>query len=156
MRAVVCEEIGAFEGLHVGELPAPRVGPGEVGIAVEAAGVSFADVLFVQGRHQTEHTPPFAPGMEVAGRVVEVGPGVEGFREGDAVAALLHDGGHAERATALASECFPLPDGLASEVAAGTLSVYLTAHICLTWRRGWRRGSACLCWAQGAAWGWRA
>lgn len=133
MRAVVCSELGAFEALHVGELPAPPVGPGEVGIAVEAAGVSFADVLFVQGRHQTEHTPPFAPGMEVAGRVVEVGPGVEGFREGDAVAALLHDGGHAERATALASECFPVPEGLTAEVVAGALSVYLTAHICLTW-----------------------
>ena len=133
MRAVVCDELGKPEGLRLGDVPEPQVGPGEVGIGVEAAGVSFADVMFVQGRHQTEHTPPFAPGMEVAGRVVEVGPGVEGFREGDSVAALLYDGGHAERASALATECFPVPDGLSPEVAAGALSVYLTAHICLTW-----------------------
>ena len=48
------------------------------------------------------------------------------------MAALLHDGGYAERATARASECFPLPEGLTAEAAAGALSVYLTAHICLT------------------------
>lgn len=133
MRAVVCNELGKPADMRLGKLPQPPVGPGEVGIAVEAAGVSFADALFVQGKHQTEHTPPFAPGMEVAGRVVETGPGVEGFREGERVAALLYDGGYAERATALASECFPVPAELAPEVAAGTLSVYLTAHICLAW-----------------------
>lgn len=133
MRAVVCEELGKPENLRLGELPEPAVGPGEVGIAVEAAGVSFADVMFVQGKHQTEHVPPFAPGMEVAGRVIEVGAGVEGFGTGDSVAALLYDGGHAERATALATECFPVPEGLSAEIAAGALSAYLTAHICLTW-----------------------
>ena len=133
MRAVVCEELGKPENLRLGELPDPAVGPGEVGIAVEAAGVSFADVMFVQGKHQTEHVPPFAPGMEVAGRVIEVGSGVEGLRAGDPVAALLYDGGHAERATALATECFPVPENLSAEVAAGALSAYLTAHICLTW-----------------------
>ncbi|MYD27557.1 MAG: alcohol dehydrogenase catalytic domain-containing protein, partial [Dehalococcoidia bacterium] len=73
VRAVVCHELGKPEDLRLGELPEPAVGPGEVGIAVEAAGVSFADVMFVQGKHQTEHVPPFAPGMEVAGRVTEVG-----------------------------------------------------------------------------------
>ena len=150
MRAVVCNELGKPEDLRLGELPEPPVGPGEVGIAVEAAGVSFADVLFVQGRHQTEHTPPFAPGMEVAGRVVEVGPGVEGFEEGDTVAALLHDGGYAERATALASECFPVPEGVEPEVAAGALSVYLTAHICLTWEARLEAGERVLALGAGS------
>ena len=144
MRAVVCRQLGGPEHVSLGELPVPEVGPGEVGIAVEAAGVSFADVMFVQGKHQTEHAPPFAPGMEVAGRVVEVGPELEGFREGDAVAALLYDGGHAERATALATECFPVPEGLAPELVAGALSVYLTAHICLTWEAALERGERVL------------
>ncbi|MCY3883130.1 MAG: NADPH:quinone oxidoreductase family protein [Chloroflexi bacterium] len=144
MRAVVCRELGGPEHVSLGDLPVPTVGPGEVGIAVEAAGVSFADVMFVQGKHQTEHVPPFAPGMEVAGRVVEVGQGVEGFREGDPVAALLYDGGHAEQATALATECFPIPGGLAPEFVAGALSVYLTAHICLTWEAALERGERVL------------
>ena len=150
MRAVVCDELGKPENLRLGELPEPPVGPGEVGIAVEAAGVSFADVMFVQGRHQTEHAPPFAPGMEVAGRVAVVGADVEGFREGDSVAALLYDGGHAERATALATECFPVPDGLSPEVAAGALSVYLTAHICLTWEARLEAGERVLALGAGS------
>ncbi len=150
MRAVVCTELGQPRDLKVGELPQPPVGAGEVGIAVEAAGVSFADALFVQGKHQTEHTPPFAPGMEVAGRVVETGTGVEGFREGERVAALLYDGGYAERATARASECFPLPRGLAPEVAAGALSVYLTAHICLTWEARLEAGERVLALGAGS------
>ncbi len=144
MRAVVCRELGGPEHVSLGELPIPAVGPGEVGIAVEAAGVSFADVMFVQGKHQTEHVPPFAPGMEAAGRVVDVGEGVEGVREGDSVAALLYDGGYAERATALATECFPVPEGLAPELAAGALSVYLTAQICLTWEAGLEPGERVL------------
>lgn len=150
MRAVVCDELGKPENLRLGELPEPPVGPGEVGIAVEAAGVSFADVMFVQGRHQTEHAPPFAPGMEVAGRVAVVGADVEGFREGDSVAALLYDGGHAEHATALATECFPVPDGLSPEVAAGALSVYLTAHICLTWEARLEAGERVLALGAGS------
>tara|TARA_Y100000588_G_C14105360_1_gene860653 strand:- start:121 stop:1095 length:975 start_codon:yes stop_codon:yes gene_type:complete len=140
MQAVVCDHLGAPADLRVGELPEPQIGPGQVGIAVEAAGVSFADVLFVQGKHQTEHVTPFAPGMEVAGRVIRVGAGVGNFQEGDAVAALLHDGGYAERAATPATDCFPVPEGLSSEVAAGALSVYLTAHICLKWEARLERG----------------
>ncbi len=150
MRAIVCERLGTPEGLHLGELPQPPVGPGEVGIAVSAAGVSFADALFVQGKHQSEHRPPFAPGMEVAGRVVETGPGVEGFAEGEPVAALLYDGGYAERATALASECFPLPSGLAPEVAAGALSASLTVHICLVWEARLEAGERVLALGAGS------
>ena len=144
MRAVVCEEFGLPEALRVGELPKPGVGPLEIGIEVEAAGVSFADLLFIQDKHQTDHERPFAPGMEVAGRVSAVGAGVEGFASGDPVAALLHDGGYAEHATALASECFPIPAGLSPEVAAGALSAYLTAHICLTWEGRFEAGEAVL------------
>ncbi len=150
MRAVVCHQLGSPGDVRLGELPEPPVGPGEVGIAVEAAGVSFADALFVQGKHQTEHEPPFAPGMEAAGRVAAVGAGVEGLREGQAVAALLHDGGWAERATAPASECFPVPAGLAPETAAGALSAYLTAHICLTWEARLEAGERVLALGAGS------
>ncbi|MYA53679.1 MAG: zinc-binding dehydrogenase [Dehalococcoidia bacterium] len=69
---------------------------------------------------------------------------MEGLREGDPVAALLYDGGHAEQATALATECFPVPEGLAPELVAGALSVYLTAHICLTWEAALEHGERVL------------
>lgn len=153
MRAIVCHELGEPEGLRAGELPEPPVGAGEVGIAVEAAGVSFADALFVQGKHQTTHEPPFAPGMEAAGRVTAVGPGVEGLATGQRVAALLHDGGYAERAAARASECFPLPDAVAPEVAAGALSAHLTAHICLVHEARMEAGARVLALGAGSGLG---
>ncbi len=153
MRAIVCHELGEPEGLRAGELPEPSAGAGEVGIAVEAAGVSFADALFVRGKHQTAHEPPFAPGMEAAGRVTAVGAGVEGLAAGQRVAALLHDGGYAERAVARASECFPLPDAVAPEVAAGALSAHLTAHVCLVHEARMEAGARVLALGAGSGLG---
>ena len=118
MRAVVCRAFGPPEELETGELPAPEPGPGEVAIRVEAAGVSCADTLMIRDLHQNKHKLPFAPGMEVAGRVAETGAGVEGLSPGHRVMALVYDGGHAECAVAPAAETFRLPDGVSMPAAA--------------------------------------
>ncbi|MYE00561.1 MAG: alcohol dehydrogenase catalytic domain-containing protein, partial [Alphaproteobacteria bacterium] len=133
MRAVVCRAFGPPEELGIGELPAPEPGPGEVAVRVEAAGVSFADTLMIRDLHQNKHKLPFAPGMEVAGRVAETGAGVEGLSSGDRVMALVYDGGHAECAVAPAAETFPLPDGVSMPAAAALGAAYLTAHAGLFW-----------------------
>ena len=77
MRAAVCNELGPPSVLRVEERPDPEPGPGEVVVAVEAAGVNFVDGLFVAGQYQMKPTLPFVPGSEVAGHVVAVGPDVE-------------------------------------------------------------------------------
>ena len=133
MKAVVCSAYGDPETLAMGELPDPSPGPGEVNIAVHAAGVSFADTMMIRDMHQNKHPTPFAPGMEVAGRVAGLGPGVEGFAIGDRVMALVYDGGYAASVNARASETFPIPHaGVADATAAALCSVYLTAHCALT------------------------
>ena len=144
MRAVVCRAFGPPEELEYGELPAPEPGPGEVAIRVEAAGVSFADTLMIRDLHQNKHELPFAPGMEVAGRVAETGAGVEGFSPGDRVMALVYDGGHAERAVAPAAETFPLPDGVSMPAAAALGAAYLTAHAGLFWEARLQPGETLL------------
>lgn len=131
MRAVICAEFGEPETLSVGDLPAPEAGPGEVLIDVWAAGVSFADTLMIRDMHQNKHERPFAPGMEVAGRVAAVGAGVDHLKIGQRAVALVYDGGYAAQAKALASEAFPLPDGVGDASAAAMCSVYLTAHCAL-------------------------
>lgn len=131
MRALVCSAYGDPETLSVGELPAPEIGLGEVLIDVAAAGVSFADSLMVRDLHQNKHVLPFAPGMEVAGRVAALGPDVKGLHVGDRAMALVYDGGYAAQAKALASETFPMPDGVSDAAAAAMCSVYLTAHCAL-------------------------
>ena len=144
MRAVVCRAFGPPEDLEPGELPAPEPGPEDVAIRVEAAGVSFADTLMIRDLHQNKHALPFAPGMEVAGRVMETGVGVEGLSAGDRVMALVYDGGHAEYAVAPAAETFPLPDDVSMTAAAALGAAYLTAHAGLFWEARMEAGETLL------------
>lgn len=131
MRAVVCSEFGEPETLAVSELAVPLPGPGEVLIDVGAAAVSFADTLMIRDMHQNKHDLPFAPGMEVAGKIAALGADVSGFSVGQRVMALVYDGGYAEKAKAKASETFAMPEGVSDEAAAALCSVYLTAHCAL-------------------------
>jgi len=131
MRAIVCSEFGPPENLREGNLPEPKIGKVEVLIDVKAAGVSFADTLMIRDLHQNKHAVPFAPGMEVAGYISEIGEDVEGFSVGQRVMALVYDGGYAVQAKALQTETFCLPDKVPFEIAAGMCSVYLTAHCAL-------------------------
>src|SRR5690606_21089536 len=95
MRAVVVTTPGPAESLQVVEVPPPSPGPGELSIDVEFAGVGFVDTLFRAGAFAMPM--PLTPGIEVTGRVRELGPGVTGFRVGQPVAALLNDFGRGPR-----------------------------------------------------------
>ena len=78
MRAVVCRTFAPIDQLVIEERPSPEMFPSCVRIAVNACGVNFVDGLFVQGKYQIKPPTPFVPGMEVVGRVTEVGPRVDG------------------------------------------------------------------------------
>lgn len=143
MRALLCRTY-EIDGLEVGQMPVPQPGAGQVLIAVEAAGISYVDVLMVRNQHQNKHAIPFAPGMEVAGRVIAAGEGVRGFAPGQMVAALVYDGGHAAFALASADETFPLPEACDPVRTAAVLSVALTAEISLVNRANVRPGETVL------------
>lgn len=134
MEALVCQAHGEPPEMALAPAPIPTPKEGQVLIAVEAAGISYVDNLMVRNLHQNKHPTPFSPGMEVAGRVVAVGPGVAGLAEGRPVAALVYDGGHAPYAVANASETFALPEGCDAVRAAALLSVALTADLALAER----------------------
>ncbi len=109
---------------EVDDLPAP--GPGEVTIAVEAAGVNRADLLQRRGHYPV---PPGASpvlGLECAGRITAIGDGTTGFVVGDAVCALLAGGGYAERVNVPAVQVLPVPRGLSMTDAAGLPEVACT------------------------------
>ena len=113
---------------------APQPGPGELLVAVEACALNFADLLMIEGTYQETPPRPFAPGMEVSGRVVEVGEGVEGFAEGDAVIAFCGAGGLSDRAVVAASRAIPRPEGLDAAHGAALPVAYGTSHLALTTR----------------------
>lgn len=142
MKAVMCRQLGGT--LTVEEVADPLPAAGEIAIRVEACGVNFADTLIVQGRYQVRPELPFIPGMEVAGRVAAVGPGVEGHAVGDAVIGLVGTGGFAERVVCPAARVIPRPAGVASEVAAAIPVAYGTAHVALEHRAALRPGETLL------------
>ncbi|MBT3401048.1 MAG: alcohol dehydrogenase catalytic domain-containing protein, partial [Rhodospirillaceae bacterium] len=98
MRAIICKDWGDPDTLELGELPEPALGPGQVRIRMRAAGVNFADCVLVRGQYQEKPDLPFAPGLEGAGEVMEVGDGVTDFKPGDRVMAVVSAGAYAEQA----------------------------------------------------------
>ena len=108
MKAYVCREFGPVDSHKVEEIEDPRAEPGMVVVDVKAAGVSFPDVLIVQGKYQFQPPFPFSPGGEIAGVISEVGEGVSDWKEGDRVIAMVGNGGIAEKTSAFASTLMPL------------------------------------------------
>ena len=125
MKAVFCEAYGGPDVLVVREVETPRPGPGEVRVRLRARGVSYTDVLKVAGQYQVKDDPPFIPGGEASGEIVEVGPGVDGLAIGDRV---LSGGGFAEETVQKAASVIRLPPAVAFEAAAAFRSNYSTAY----------------------------
>ena len=151
MRAVLCEAWGAPEGLRLGEVDAPEPGPGEVRLAVHAAGVNFADILMVAGKYQEKPPFPFTPGLEAAGVVEAVGSNVTRVAPGDRVLALPASGAFAEAALAREDSVFEIPEAMDFVTAAGFAVTYGTAQGALDWRAHLRPGELLL--VHGAAGG---
>lgn len=144
MRAVICSRLDGPSALTVGDMPAPALGPGQVRIAVRAAGVNFADTLIVQGRYQVKPPLPFVPGLEAAGEIVETAPDVTDIHPGTRVMATLSTGAYAEQAVCNASAVFPIPDGVDFVTAAAFPVAYGTAHGGLAWRADLKSGESVL------------
>jgi len=128
MRALVITAHGPPEVLKVLEQPEPRTGPGQVRIAVKAAGINFADLLARLGFYGDAPKPPCVVGYEVAGEVESLGDGVEGVSVGDRVLAPTKFGGYAELAVASAADVIQLPAGWSFEEGASFPVVYATAY----------------------------
>lgn len=128
MRALVCSALDGFDGVAVGDLPAPELTPGGVRIAVRAAGVNFPDVLIIKGLYQSRPELPFAPGAEVAGEVVEVGDEVTSVEVGDRVYAPVGHGGFAEQVVVDQGAVVPMPEDMPFEIAATLPLAYGTAY----------------------------
>ena len=135
MRAVEISEPGGPEVLRLTERPVPVPGPGEVRIRVAFAGVNRPDALQRAGAYDPPPGASDLPGLEAAGHVDALGPGVTGLREGDAVCALLPGGGYAEYAVAPAAHCLPVPEGMSLDQAACLPETFFTV-----WTNVFQRG----------------
>src|SRR3954447_17770335 len=108
-RAVVCRELGPPESLRLESFASRPLAPGEVRVALRAAGINFPDILMAAGEYQLKPELPFTPGMEAAGDVIETGAGVAGITAGDKVIVRMRFGAYAEEAVVAADLLAPLP-----------------------------------------------
>lgn len=128
MRALLSRACGGPESLRVEEVPVPEPGAGEVRIAVRACALNYPDLLMIEDRYQFRPQRPFAPGIEVAGVVDALGPGVTGLSRGMPVMASMSHGGLAEATIAQAAKCVPIPEGMPFDEAAAFSVTYGTAY----------------------------
>ena len=146
MRAVLCREYGPYHDIGVVDVAPPTgpLAPGEVLIDVAAAGVGFANVLAVAGKHQNSPPVPFIPGTEVAGIVRQVAADVDRLQAGQRVAASMPQGAFAQQAVALADNIFDIPDNLDFPAATNFPTLYATAYGCLVWQAHMQPGETLL------------
>jgi putative PIG3 family NAD(P)H quinone oxidoreductase len=140
MRAVAIARPGGPEVLSLTERPVLEPGPGEVRIRLAYAGVNRPDALQRAGAYAPPPGASDLPGLEGAGTVDAVGPGVAEWSPGDEVCALLPGGGYAEYAVAPAAHCLPVPPGLSLAEAAALPETVFTVWSNVFLRAGLKGG----------------
>lgn len=131
MKAMMSHEPGGPETLKLTEVETPEPGPGQLRIAVKAAGVNFPDTLIIRDLYQFRPPRPFAPGGEVSGIVEAVGGGVAGFKTGDRVLSGGINGGFTTHFIADAVRTHKIPDAMPFDEAAAFMLTYGTSHYAL-------------------------
>ena len=134
MKAFVCNEFGPVDSHNIEEVGDPVAGPGQVVVDIKATGISFPDVLIVQGLYQFKPPFPFSPGGEIAGVVSSVGEGVSKLKEGDRVMGSVGSGGLCEKGAYFESQLMPLPETMDFKTAAGFPLNYGTTYHALKQR----------------------
>ncbi|WP_454626729.1 NADPH:quinone oxidoreductase family protein [Bradyrhizobium cenepequi] len=142
-KAVVCRELGPPERLRLETFSSAPLKPGEVRVAIRAAGINFPDVLMAAGEYQLKPPLPFTPGVEAAGDVVEVND-AGGVEVGDKVIVKMRHGAFSDEAVAAPSQLTPLPSTFDYAEGATFLAAHGTGYHALVDRGQLRHGEVLL------------
>ena len=140
MRAIQITKPGGPDALRPAEVPVPSPGPGQILIRVGWAGVNRPDALQRAGAYAPPPSASPLPGLEAAGTVAAIGPGVADWSIGDRVCALLPGGGYAEYAVTPAAHALPVPAGLGLREAACLPETCFTVWSNVVMRGGLKAG----------------
>ncbi len=144
MKAFLCKEFGPVDSHTVEEIEDPAAGPGQVVVDIKATGISFPDVLIVQGLYQFKPPFPFSPGSEISGVVSSVGEGVTMHKVGDRVMGSIGSGGLREKGVYLEQQLMPLPESMDFNTAAGFPLNYGTTYHAFKQRGELKEGQSVL------------
>ena len=143
-RAATCTALDGPSSIEILEQQPRALRPGEVRIRVHAAGLNFPDLLMTRGKYQFRPDPPFVPGLEAAGEVIEVAPDVERVGPGDRVMAGGKGGALAEQWIVDERALSSLPDALSFAEGACWQSAASTAWHSLVERGKLQAGESVL------------
>jgi len=129
MKAVLLDGFGGLEVLKVGEVPQLEPGEGQVLVKVMATTINRPDLVQREGKYPPPPGDSEILGLEVAGVIEAMGPGVTGWQKGERVMSLVGGGGYAEYAVAYASHLMRIPDTMSFEEAACVCESYITAFL---------------------------
>ena len=142
-KAVVCRELGPPERLRLESFVAARLQPGQLRVAIHAAGINFPDILMAAGEYQLKPDLPFTPGVEAAGEVTEVN-GATDVAVGDRVIVKMRHGAYADEAVVTRSQLTPMPSTFDFAEGATFLAGHGTAYHALVDRGQLRQGEVLL------------
>ncbi|OKO71691.1 NADPH:quinone oxidoreductase family protein [Bradyrhizobium sp. NAS96.2] len=126
-KAVVCRELGPPERLQLESFASVPLQPGQVRVAIRAAGINFPDILMAAGEYQLKPPLPFTPGSEAAGDVVEVN-NAAGVAVGDKVIVKMRFGAYCDETVAVPSQLVPVPSTFDYAEGATFLAAHGTAY----------------------------
>src|SRR5438105_3465967 len=151
MRAIVITKPGGPEVLAVVDRPVPEPSRGEVRVRIRATAVNRADLLQRMGTYPAPaDAPADIPGLEIAGEVDAIGPGVERLAVGDRVFGLVGGGGYAEAVVSHERALARIPAAMTFEDAAAVPEAFVTAHDAIVTQGGLRSGEVLLVHAAGS------
>jgi NADPH:quinone reductase len=151
MRAIAISKPGGPDVLTLVEREAPQPSRGEVRVRVRGTAVNRADLLQRMGAYPAPpDSPPDIPGLEIAGEVDALGPGVERLKVGDRVFGLVGGGGYAEQIVSHERALAKIPDDLSFEDAAAVPEAYCTAHDAIVSQANIKSGERLLVHAVGS------
>ena len=136
MKAILVKEPGGTDKLKLGESEKPMVNENEILVKVKAAGINRADIMQRQGKYPPPKGASNILGLEIAGKVIEIGNNVFRWKKGDKIFGLIPGGGYAEYAKIHQDMAIEKPDKLSFEEAAVIPEVFLTAYQALFWNAG--------------------
>ena len=94
MHSIIVNKYGTPDILEYTELESKKITDTSVRLKVSAAGINFADILTIKGRYQERPRPPFSPGLEISGKIIDVGKNVTEHKVGDLVMSIMKYGGY--------------------------------------------------------------
>lgn len=134
MKRLVVNKYGGPEVLQLENFDKLKIEESKLRIKVKNIGVNFADSLIIKGRYQERPRPPFSPGLELSGEIIEIGKKISNFQIGERVIGIAKYGTYTEEIIMPAENVYKIPDEMDYVTAASFPVAYGTAHGAISWK----------------------